>query len=157
MPPSFEEVPPFDDVLFVHMFPFRNYDEWAASALKQTYVRNGESGCNKTKQMFDRCQQSRMEIDFRKYGKTELSQFKSGVVERMQEEGVDEEDHVFVVYHHRELHDVLGVLSNIYGVPLLPGSDGRGKEKRREGTCRDVDGILDTFHGCFSDELMELT
>jgi len=152
MPPSFEDVPPFDDVLFVHMFPFRNYDEWAASALKQTYVRSGERGCNKTKTMFDECQPSRMEIDFRKYGKTELSRFKSGVVERMQE---DEEDHVFVLYHHRELHDVLGVLSDVYKVPLLPGSDGKGKEKRPEGTCSD--GILDTFHDCFSGKLMELT
>ncbi|KAL7532170.1 hypothetical protein ACHAXR_004475 [Thalassiosira sp. AJA248-18] len=146
------EVPTFDDVTFIHMFPFRNYDEWAASALKQAYDRGGEKGCNKTKMLLDECQPSRMEIDFRKYGKTELSKFKEGVVRRMNDM---EERHIFVLYHHRELDHVLEKLSDLYEIPLLPGSDGKGKEVRPKGTC---DGkMLQMFHDCFSSELTELT
>lgn len=146
------DVPIFDDVLFIHMFPFRNYDEWAASALKQAYDRGKEHGCNTTKALLDECKPSRMEIDFRKYGKTELAKFKEGVVQRMLKL---EEHHLFVLYHHRELNIILEKLSDVYGIPLLPGSDGKGKGKRPVGTCDDK--LLQMFHDCFSLELMELT
>eukprot|EP00584_Thalassiosira_punctigera_P009039 CAMPEP_0172529076 /NCGR_PEP_ID=MMETSP1067-20121228/3247_1 /TAXON_ID=265564 ORGANISM="Thalassiosira punctigera, Strain Tpunct2005C2" /NCGR_SAMPLE_ID=MMETSP1067 /ASSEMBLY_ACC=CAM_ASM_000444 /LENGTH=399 /DNA_ID=CAMNT_0013313065 /DNA_START=26 /DNA_END=1225 /DNA_ORIENTATION=+ len=152
MPPSFGDVPPFGDVTFVHMFPFRNYDDWAASALKQAYDRSGERGCKKTGELLERCEPSRMEIDFRKYGKTELSRFKEGVMQRMREGRG--EDHMFLLYYHRELNQVLERLSDAYGVPLLPGADGKGKEKRRKGTCNAK--LLRKFHNCFSSELMNL-
>ena len=143
--------PTFDDVELIHMFPFRNYDEWAASALKQQFDRGGEVGCNKTKSLMEKCEPSRMEIDFRKYGKTELSKFKKGVVRRINDKG---EGHIFILYHHRELNNVLGILSNIYGIPTLPGSDGKGKEVRPKGTCDEK--LLTMFHECFSSQLMEL-
>ncbi|KAL7526070.1 hypothetical protein ACHAXR_001300, partial [Thalassiosira sp. AJA248-18] len=147
------QVPTFDDVVFfIHMFPFRNYDEWAASALKQTYDRAGEKGCNKTKALLDECNPSKMEIDFRQYGKTELSKFKEGVVRRMNDMN---ERHIFVLYHHRELDHVLEKLSDVYEIPLLPGSDGKGKEVRPKGTCDAK--LLQMYHDCFSSKLMELT
>ncbi|KAL9179085.1 hypothetical protein ACHAXT_000127 [Thalassiosira profunda] len=146
------DVEAFEDVAFVHMFPFRQYDEWAASALKQAYDRGRETGCEKAEALMADCTPSRMEIDFRKYGKTELSKFKEGVVKRMDEKG---ERHVFLLYHHRELDGVLGRLSEAYDIPTLPGSSGRGKEVRPEGTCDG--GVLERFHDCFSGRLMELT
>jgi len=167
MPSRFDVVPMYDNVTFVHMFPFRNYDEWARSAMKQQYDRGREGGCDRAESMLERCKHNNMEIDFRKYGKTELSRFKDGAVRRMhyeddgggnsseEENEGGEERHVFLLYHHRELKEVLEKLSNVYGVPPLPGSNGKGKEKRPEGTC---DGkLLDMFHDCFSSKLMELT
>jgi len=65
------------------------------------------------------------------------------------------EKHVFLLYHHRELNRVLE-LSDAYE-PLLPGSDGKGKEVRPEGTCVNDTKLLQMFHDCFSSELMELT
>ena len=146
------DVPTFNEVSFIHMFPFRNYDEWAASALKQQYDRGGDVGCSRAKALLEQCKPSSMEIDFRKYGKTQLSNFKEGVVRRMNDRG---EHHMFVLYHHRELNDVLGKLSDVYGIQSLPGSDGRGKEVRPTGTCDDY--LLGMFHECFSSELIELT
>ena len=148
MPP---DVPTYGDVSFVHMFPFRQYDEWARSALKQQHDRGGESGCKKAEKLLEECVPSRMEIDLRKYGKAQLSRFKEGVIKRMSERG---ERHVFVLYHHRELDETLERLSDAYGIPTLPGSDGRGKEDRPEGTCDER--LLDMFHDCFSSGLMEL-
>ena len=65
------------------------------------------------------------------------------------------EQHMFVLYDHRELNDALGMLSDAYGVPMLPGSDGREKGVRPPGTCDDE--MLRMFHDCFSSQLMELT
>mmetsp|Transcript_52242 Transcript_52242/g.156781 ORF Transcript_52242/g.156781 Transcript_52242/m.156781 type:complete len:271 (-) Transcript_52242:391-1203(-) len=147
------DVDAFEDVQFVHMFPFRKYDEWAASALKQAYDRKGERGCERAKALLENdCAPSPMEIDFRKYGKAVLAKFKEGVVKRMEDK---KEEHVFLLYHHRELHDVLGRLSVAYGVPTLPGSNGHGKEVRPQGTCGGE--VLRMFHACFSGRLMELT
>ena len=69
----------------------------------------------------------------------------------------NDEKHLFLLYHHRELNRVLETLSVVYGTPLLPGSDGRGKEVRPEGTCVNDTKLLQMFHDCFSSELMELT
>jgi len=168
MPSSFDIVPMYENALFVHMFPFRMYDEWARSALKQQYDARGSKGCNTAKSLLEECKHNRMEIDFRKYGKTELSKFKEGVVQRMNLYDDDEEkkkqtimmndeQHVFLLYHHRELNRVLETLSVVYDQPLLPGSDGKGKEVRPEGTCVNDTKLLQMFHDCFSSELMELT
>lgn len=146
------DVPPFPNTTFIHMFPFRTYDEWARSALKQAFDRGGPRGCDKASELIRECVPSRMEIDFRKYGKTDLSRFKNNAVRRMNRYN---ESHVFILYHHRELENVLSKLSRAYDdVPKLPGSDGRGKSKRPEGTCDDA--ILQRYHDCFSHQLMEL-
>ena len=70
---------------------------------------------------------------------------------------MNDEKHVFLLYHHRELNRVLETLSVVYGIPSLPGSDGKGKEVRPEGTCANDTKLLQKFHDCFSSELMELT
>ena len=147
------DVPTFEDTQFIHMFPFRNYDEWAKSALKQQFDRGREKECAKReKQMFEKnCKPSSMELDFRKYGKTDLSMYKEYVVKRMNQKS---EKHMFLLYHHRELNDVLELLSDLYKIPTLPGSNGHEKDERPEGTCDDK--LLDKFHECFSSKLMEL-
>jgi hypothetical protein len=55
MPPA--EVPTIrDDIsLFVHMFPFREYDDWAKSAMKQQYDCGGSRACNRTSKLLEAC------------------------------------------------------------------------------------------------------
>ncbi|KAL7459995.1 hypothetical protein ACHAXS_000464 [Conticribra weissflogii] len=147
-------IPVFDDIHFIHMFPFRNYDEWAKSALKQQFDRGGNVGCSKTEHLFfeRNCHNSNMEIDFRKYGKTDLAMYKEYVVRRVNEK---HEDHSILLYHHRELDESLTFLSTVYDIPRLKGSDGHGKLFRPEGTCDDK--LLEKFHKCFSWQLTELS
>ena len=144
------DVPAFADLFFLHLFPFRNYDEWATSALKQQYDRGSEEACNQMKALLERCRPSNMELDLRKYTKVELAKFKRGVAQRMREK---REKHVFLLYHHRELHQILYKLSGFYGIPRLPGSNLRLKGRRPEGTCDNE--TLHMFHDCFSQQLME--
>ena len=147
------EVPTYrDDVsMFVHMFPFREYDEWASSAMKQQYDRGGSKACDRTERLLERCEDNNMEIDFRKYGKVRLSEFKDDVLRRAERMN---ESHAFLLYHHLELTEVLRRLSDVYGVPLLPKSNEKRKEKRPEGNCDAR--LLEMFHRCFSSGLMKL-
>mmetsp|Transcript_3293 Transcript_3293/g.6651 ORF Transcript_3293/g.6651 Transcript_3293/m.6651 type:complete len:333 (-) Transcript_3293:204-1202(-) len=147
------DIPTFDDAFFIHMFPFRNYDEWAISALKQQYVRSGNEGCSKLERLFfdQNCTQSRMEMDFRQYGKTYLAKYKEYVVRRINEKN---EGHSILLYHHHDLHDTLTFLSEFYNIPQLKGSNGHGKSSRPEGTCDNK--LLKKFHECFSWKLTKL-
>ena len=146
------DAPAFANVFFLHLFPFRNYDEWVVSALKQQHDRGAERECNKMKAKLERCRPSRMELDLRKYAKVTLANFKRGVAQRIREKG---EKHVFLLYHHLKLHQILHELSVIYGIPRLPGSDLRLKGRRPKGTCDNE--TLHMFHDCFSQQLMEVS
>ncbi len=66
MPP--EEVPTYcnDVSLFVHMFPFWEYDDWAKTAMKQQYDCGGSRACGRTSKLLEACEHNNMEIDFRK-------------------------------------------------------------------------------------------
>lgn len=145
------DVPTFDDLTFIHMFPFRTYDEWAVSALKQSYDRLGHKGCKKLATLMEKCEPTNLEIDLRQYSKTDLSKFKELVIRRMNEK---KESHIFILYHHQDLEKVVTMLSRVYEIPILPGLDAREKSLRPEGSCDK--SILQKFHECFSSQLMEL-
>eukprot|EP00581_Thalassiosira_minuscula_P000409 CAMPEP_0183743514 /NCGR_PEP_ID=MMETSP0737-20130205/65258_1 /TAXON_ID=385413 /ORGANISM="Thalassiosira miniscula, Strain CCMP1093" /LENGTH=623 /DNA_ID=CAMNT_0025979135 /DNA_START=17 /DNA_END=1888 /DNA_ORIENTATION=+ len=161
-----QHYPLYTNTTFLHLFPFRNYNEWSASALKQQFDRGHQKGCDKQlKLLQNNCTESHMELDLRKYGKVVLSKFKDGAVRRMLaqqktmphpreeprerhleqpgEEGaasspsspILSEQHIFLLYHHRQLNSVLSTLAHTYRIPTLPGSDRHGKSKRPEGTC----------------------
>lgn len=144
------------DVQYIHLFPFRTYDDWVKSAIKQQYDRAGEQGCRSAEEHWadGKCQHFQMEIDIRKYGRVDLDRFQDGVVKRMnnlEERGIEE--HTFVLYLHRNLEQAMGELSARYHMPLLPGTGAKLKGKRVEGNCNE--SLVEQYHECFSDELME--
>ena len=122
-----------------------------------------------------KCQHNNMEIDFRKYGKTNLATFKDELLlmqhhtrrknsnnnnnssNKMDDDDddVNERRHVILLYDYMELTSVLNYLSEMYNLPLLHHADERKKGVRPEGTCDEE--LLDLFHDCFSSELMKLT
>jgi hypothetical protein len=186
-------------ITYVHMFPFRNYNDWAQSAMKQQYDRsyyeqqhvlrhkNNSSNNNSSSMVVidqveepkgcatardklvgpPKCQHNNMEIDFRKYGKTNLATFKDELLlmqhhtrknsnsSKMDDDDVNERRHVILLYDYLELTSVLNYISEMYNLPLLHHADERKKGVRPEGTC-DTE-LLDLFHDCFSSELMKLT
>jgi hypothetical protein len=195
-------------ITYVHMFPFRNYNDWAQSAMKQQYdrsyyeqqhvLRHKNSSNNNSSSMIvvnqveepkgcatardklvgpPKCQHNNMEIDFRKYGKTNLATFKDELLllqhhtrrknsnsnssnkmddaDEDDDDDVDERRHVILLYDYLELTSVLSYISEMYNLPLLHHADERKKGVRPEGTCDEE--LLDLFHDCFSSELMKLT
>lgn len=65
----------YDTRSFLHLFPFRNYDEWATSALHQISYRDGEEGCEKEDELLDECLPHQYELDFGKYTKSIMAEF----------------------------------------------------------------------------------
>ena len=145
------------NVEYIHLFPFRNYNDWVRSAIKQSYDRGGDKSCLAAKMLWDdgKCQHYRMEIDIRKYSRVDLDRFQDGVVRRMNQlkERGGEEEHTFLLYLHRDLQQAMEELSTTYKMPMLPGTGAKLKGERPEGTCNE--SLVEQYHECFSDELME--
>jgi hypothetical protein len=151
---------------YIHLFPFRNYNDWVKSAIKQTYDRSKDSGCNSLMKHWLRprrgrentgCIHSQMEIDIRKYGRVDLDRFQDGIVRRMNyinshNNGDGEEDHTLILYLHRDMEKVVELISSVYNIPMLRGTDSTMKGRRPKGTCNAT--VEDQYHGCFSDMLM---
>ena len=150
---------------YIHLFPFRNYNDWVTSAIKQQYDRAGVKGCNSAQHHWDdgKCSHYQMEIDIRKYGRVDLDRFQDGVVKRLmnrrrsdgtalRQGGDEEEEHTFILYLHRDLQKVIEIISSIYNIPMLSGTSSKKKGKRPEGTCNE--SLVEMYHDCFSDELM---
>lgn len=141
-----------EKISFFHLYPFRTYDAWAVSALKQPFDNDGEQGCTFLRRMMATCTDNHGELAFFKYPKARMSEAGPIVARRMTELG---EAHHTVAYPFREVDAVLAALGARYGIPRLRGSDGRMKTVHRtNGTCDS--SILDRFHECFSDRLAAL-
>mmetsp|Transcript_19983 Transcript_19983/g.40041 ORF Transcript_19983/g.40041 Transcript_19983/m.40041 type:complete len:204 (+) Transcript_19983:607-1218(+) len=144
------------NVEYIHLFPFRNYNDWVRSAIKQQYDRGGEIRCRRVMELWDggKCQHDRNEIDIRKYSRVDLDRFQDGVVRRMNQLGErGKEEHTFLLYLHRDLQRVMELVSTTYQMPMFPGTGEKLKGTRPEGTCNE--SLVEQYHECFSDELME--
>lgn len=92
-----------------------------------------------------------MELDIRKYSKLRMKNVWGSVVQRLDywkkmrkrrrnnggKEEEEEEHHIFLLYQHSELHRTMQLLSEMYGIPKLPGLEkrmkvGRQKERRKK-------------------------
>jgi len=157
-----------NNIQYIHLFPFRNYNDWVLSAIKQQYDRGGLNGCIVLQRKWEdgKCQHNEMEIDIRKYARVNLDRFLGGVIGRMNssssgrnvddnklEEAGGGEEHTFILYLHRDLHQAMKVLSTAYHIPMLPGTTSEKKGKRPEGTCNE--SLVELYHECFSNGLME--
>ena len=147
------------NIEYIHLFPFRNYNEWVKSAIKQLYDRrHGDpKECNQVKRRWEngRCRHLKIEIDIRKYPRIDVDRYQDAIVKRMLEEGkrgYDMEQHTLLLYLHRDLYRTMKEVSRRYQIPMLPGTNLITKGKRLNGTC---DPSLEKlYHECFSDSLM---
>ncbi|KAL9179165.1 hypothetical protein ACHAXT_008455 [Thalassiosira profunda] len=147
-----ESTPPITGVTFLHLYPFRNYDEWTTSALKQPFDRDGERGCDHLRTLMDDCEDNHGELSFWKYPKTQMSDALPVAMQRINER---REGHYVALYPFREIHSLLEMLSDEYRIPMMVGSNGTEHAHRpRNGTCNTA--ILDRFHECFTAGLTKL-
>jgi hypothetical protein len=158
---------------FLHLFPFRTYDEWARSALHQSSYRGGEAECRDTEALLDGgCTPHRYELDFGRYTKSNLASFARSYA-RLATTGDAEgggagarDRHLVLLHDYKRIDETLASLSSGDdgdGVPRLPGTERRinsvndslesGMPRVRQGPCADEGRILEKFHRCFSDAL----
>jgi len=134
---------------FIHMFPYRNFHDWAVSAMKQVFVGHSEAGCNAVSQRLEKCD-GWLELDFTKYSKRAMSQM-LGIIKPQRQQSAT---HHLLLYDFSGVHTTLAQLSRLYQVPILPYLDMQYKQTRQDGTCSNE--TLKTFHECFDEQLMEL-
>ena len=93
-----------------------------------------------------------------------MDRFQDGIVKRMnnnklkkldgqEEEEEEEEVHTFLLYLHRDLQRTMRELSKRYQMPMLAGTGAKLKGVRKEGTCNE--SLVEMYHECFSDSLMD--
>ena len=132
-------------ITFLHMFPFRNFNDWAESALKQIFVGHSNEGCREASKRLDSCN-GWLELDFEKYSKRTMASTIEIINFRQR--------HIFFLYDFREVQPTLALLSHVFNTPMLPYLDMKYKQNRREGSCPRE--ILQKFHDCFDEELLQL-
>jgi len=150
--PQGVEIERFENTAFFHLYPFRNYNAWAISALKQIFDRGGVEGCESVDASLDACGDWRPELAFSKYPKVRMSNALPQVVHRINNM---EESHHVVLYPYAEIDVLLSVFNEIYPVPLMPGSAETYHMERPEGTC--AGPTVDKFHECFTHKLDKLS
>ena len=113
---------------YIHLFPFRNFYDWSASAMKQVFVGHSKAGCNELDKRLETCDGGWLELDMNKYSKHTLKQM-LGLGFLKQQKSVD--THHFILYDYSQVQQTLSRLSKIYQVPMMPNLDMQYKSIRQ--------------------------
>jgi len=145
------------DMEFIHMFPFRNYDQWVLSALEQIRFRDGEEGCQDVKRLLNKCKPHKYEVDFMKYGKTRLFAFIQVVKDICWSFNVEYSNHHIFLYDYELTDETVKQLSDKFGIPHLKGLDKKvNSHGVKKEVCNDEKKLSEMFHECFSSMLTKL-
>ncbi|KAL3786057.1 hypothetical protein HJC23_003905 [Cyclotella cryptica] len=147
-----QEAQNMDPVHFIHLVPFRNFNEWAASALKQIYV--VDEKCDRINEMLEQCLGYR-ELYMELYTKSVLS----GLIGMSLDVNTSSEDnnpwrkneHHIVLYNYEDTDTIVTEMSNFFNMEPMPHTSTYLKGDRSEGTCPDA--TLERFHECHDDTL----
>mmetsp|Transcript_120 Transcript_120/g.239 ORF Transcript_120/g.239 Transcript_120/m.239 type:complete len:467 (-) Transcript_120:54-1454(-) len=137
---------------FIHLVPFRNFDEWAASALKQIYVIDGQ--CDDIDNLLEQCLGYR-ELYMELYPKSVMA-LQIGMALNANKRG-DMQNlhrHHIVLYDYSQTDAIMKDVSEYFHVPPMPKTDQEAKKIRAEGTCPEK--TLMRFHECHDETLMKV-
>ena len=112
-------------IRFIHLFPFRNFYDWSASAMKQVFVGHSKAGCNELDKRLETCDGGWLELDMNKYSKHTLKQ----MFFLKQQKSVD--THHFILYDYSQVQQTLSQLSKLCQVPMMPNLDMQYKSIRQ--------------------------
>ena len=138
---------------FVHLVPFRNFNEWAASALKQIYEVDGK--CDRIDEMLQECLGYR-ELYMELYTKSVLA----GLIGMSLDVNVNisnddnpwrKHKHHLVLYNYEDTSTIVTDTSNFFGIEPMPRTSKDLKGKRSGGTCPKE--TLNVFHDCHDESL----
>lgn len=145
-----EEITEREPFHFVHMVPFRNFDDWVESAIKQLFTIDGN--CDRIDRLLDDCLGYR-ELYMELYPKSVLSLL-TGMAFYANGKGISGKDkHHILLYNYKDTESIIAQVSDLFGMDPLPRMDRRHKEQRGEGTCPAT--ISEKFHLCHDKTLMK--
>ena len=137
---------------FIHMVPFRNYNDWVESAIKQIYTIDGS--CNRIDRLLDEGCFGYRELYFELYPKIVLSMLTGMAFDANgNHEDVQSKDkHHILLYNYVDVSTIVTRVSDYFDIEPMPGTNSRKKEVRAEGTCPSE--ISEKFHTCYDETLM---
>lgn len=137
---------------FIHMVPFRNFDSWVESAVKQVFVIDGS--CDRVGQLLDHNCLGYREMYMELYPKIALALL-TGMGFNANDKGLTGEgksQHHIVLYNYQDTDVIIAETSRYFGIEPLARTDEQAKANRGEGTC--PARISDKFHECHDETLM---
>ena len=146
---------------FIHMVPFRTYDEWVESAIKHIYTIDGH--CNRINILLDECLGYR-ELYFELYPKSVLALLTGMTfnangnkgISRNGNKGISSKDkHHILLYNYQDVSTIVTTVSEFFDIDPMPRTEIRHKEKPGDddGTCPAI--ISEKFHTCNDETLMK--
>ncbi|KAL7542046.1 hypothetical protein ACHAXR_011460 [Thalassiosira sp. AJA248-18] len=137
-----------DPIHFVHMVPFRKFDDWVESAIKQISL---SGDCNRADKILEQCYGFR-ELYMELYPKSVLSLL-IGMAFEANIKGLNGRDkHHILIYNYKDVDNIVTEVSDFFGMDPLPRTSRTFKQERGEETCPKE--ISEKFHECHDETLM---
>mmetsp|Transcript_10940 Transcript_10940/g.23394 ORF Transcript_10940/g.23394 Transcript_10940/m.23394 type:complete len:519 (+) Transcript_10940:126-1682(+) len=136
---------------FVHMVPFRNFDAWVESAIKQIHEIDGNK-CDRIDKLLEENCYGYRELYMELYPKMVLSLL-IGMAFDANGKGISAKDkHHIMLYNYEDVDGVVAKVSHFFDMEPLPRTNKQYKASRGEGTCPKE--ISEKFHQCHDEALM---
>jgi len=133
---------------FIHLFPYRNFDDWAIKAMKKVHDDNPITGCKSAARSLKSCNNGWLELDVLKYTKKTMTY----MMERTSKEQNEQVKNHFLLYDYSKVEETVAQVSSFYQIPMLEHIDKPVEVAiEEEGTCPDE--TLAKFHECYDDQL----
>jgi hypothetical protein len=136
---------------FVHLVPFRNFNQWAESALKQIYVIDGK--CDRINTMLEEGCLGYRELYMELYTKSVLAGLigMSLNMDTSDNNAWRKNQHHIVLYNYEDTNTIVTEMSNFLGIEPMQRTKQDLKGVRSEGTCPAA--TLQKFHECHDETL----
>ncbi len=137
---------------FLHLVPFRTFDDWVDAAIGQIYYVDGR--CDRVDALLDKCLGYR-ELYVELYTKSALALLVSMTLHSNRVGNTPTNRHQIVLYNYKETDSILSRVSNYFGIDSLQRTNRRHKERSGDETC--PDSISKKFHDCHDETLLRTT
>jgi hypothetical protein len=137
---------------FLHMVPFRKFDDWVDSAISHIFSIDGQ--CDRVDMMMDQCLGYR-ELYMEFYTKSVLNLLIGMPLCSNQNDCSFKDKHHILLYNYKDTQSIVSRVSNFFGMDPLRGTKLRYKEKSSYETCPNA--IPKKFHDCHDETLLRTT
>ncbi len=137
---------------FLHLIPFRSFDDWVDAAISQIFHIDGQ--CERVDKLLDKCLGYR-ELYMELYTKSALTLLVSMTLHSNRDGTLSKDRHHILLYNFKETDSIVSQVSNFFGMDSLQRTNRRHKERTSNETC--PDSISKKFHDCHDETLLKTT
>ncbi|KAL3823723.1 hypothetical protein ACHAXA_007294 [Cyclostephanos tholiformis] len=137
---------------FLHLIPFRKFDDWVDAAISQIFYVDGQ--CERVDKLLDQCLGYR-ELYIELYTKSVLALLVGMTLNTNWDGNLSKDKHHILLYNYKDTDSIVSLVSNFFGMDSLQRTNRRHKERSSNETC--PDSISKKFHDCHYETLLKTT